>query len=98
MTKTPVFRGGKVHVLSERCSTCIFRPGNMMHLNPGRLKEMVDGCRSELGGNIICHQTIDAEQAMCRGFYDNYGQDDALIRLAGLTDRIEEQAPPEHWY
>ena len=36
------YNNGKVHVCEKKCSTCIFRPGNLMNLNPGRAKEMLD--------------------------------------------------------
>ena len=32
------YRDGKVHVQSEECSTGVFRKGNLMHLQPGRLR------------------------------------------------------------
>lgn len=66
-----VFRDGKVHVCRVMCKTCIFRPGNLMSLVPGRVKSMVaqavkaDSC-------ILCHDTLDGKQAVCRGFFDKY--------------------------
>lgn len=67
--KQPVFRDGKVHVCAEMCSTCIFRPGNLMELRPGRVKDMVDSCKQS-GGVIPCHCTLGGEQAICRGFFE----------------------------
>lgn len=59
-----------VRVMAERCPTCIFRPGNLMHLDPGRVKEMLDGIR-ENDGCIPCHDTLgDPLQAVCRGQYE----------------------------
>lgn len=94
-----VFRDGRVHVLAEKCSTCIFRPGNLMTLEPGRVKNMVDGCRNdETGaGNIPCHSTIwteGVEPAICRGFYDAYRQDIPLLDLAASIGLIEEDPVP----
>lgn len=61
-----------VHVMAQRCETCIFKPGNLMRLGAGRVKEMV----TEATGNdsaIICHKTLDTEQnAVCRGFFDRF--------------------------
>lgn len=78
----PVYSDGKIHVRSDLCSTCIFRPGNLMNLNAGRVKEMVDGCVEE-GGVIPCHKTThgQAEQeATCRGFFNSY-----RYRIPGLA-------------
>jgi hypothetical protein len=36
-----VYRNRQVHVLAEQCATCIFRPGNLMELCPGRVRGMV---------------------------------------------------------
>lgn len=59
-----------VRVMAERCSTCIFRPGNLMHLQPGRVKEMVAKVRAT-EGCIPCHKTLgDEKQAVCRGQFD----------------------------
>lgn len=73
------YRGGKVHVLESKCSTCIFRPGNLMFLPDGRrdalVKENIDS-----GGAIACHQTLDGDQAVCRGFFDVHKDD-----VPGLT-------------
>ena len=59
-----------VRVMAERCPTCIFWPGNLMHLQPGRVREMLAEARAA-DSCIVCHSTMDAEhQAVCRGQYD----------------------------
>ena len=68
------FRGGKIHVLAEKCSTCVFWPGNRMDLHKGRLKDLIDS-NVEADSALTCHKTLpewpgDAEPAVCRGFYD----------------------------
>lgn len=72
MTTHRIYYDGTVHVQRRQCSTCIGRPGNLMHLKPGRRDGMVakvlatDGC-------IPCHQTLDqAAQAVCRWQYDQH--------------------------
>ena len=55
--KFNAYREGLVHVMGERCKTCVFRPGNLMHLATGRLAGMVR--ESEKAGSaIICHDTL----------------------------------------
>lgn len=57
-----------VRICAARCGTCIFRPGNLMLLEPGRVQQMVrDAISSE--GHIVCHSTLDTEApAICAGF------------------------------
>lgn len=66
------YRDGKVHVCREMCATCIFRPGNLMELRSGRVREMVDEALAS-ESSIRCHQTLDEGcGAVCRGFYDRH--------------------------
>lgn len=67
-----VYRDGRVYVCREMCATCIFRPGNLMQLQPGRVRSMVDEARSG-ESTIVCHSTLHKSQnAACRGFFDRY--------------------------
>lgn len=67
-----VFRDGHVHVCSELCSTCVFRKGNLMQLQPGRVRDMVDEARRN-DSTIVCHQTLNTgKEAGCRGFFDRF--------------------------
>ncbi|MGW5220940.1 hypothetical protein ACWEQA_24035 [Nocardia sp. NPDC004085] len=65
-----VYSDNQVRVCEDRCTTCIFRPGNLMMLQPGRRSQMVrDALRNE--GHIPCHSTLDQKRsAICRGFAD----------------------------
>lgn len=66
---------GVPRVLSEKCNTCIYRPGNLMHLREGRKEEMERGSL-ERDSWIVCHKTLPASgqpvgtQAICRGYWD----------------------------
>lgn len=56
--------------MAERCPTCIFAPGNRMHLQPGRVKGMLAEVERHQSC-IPCHETLDDEQqAVCRGQFD----------------------------
>ena len=88
--KRNVYRDGKVFVLTEKCPTCVFWPGNRMHLQAGRVKDMVDQCLRN-GGAIPCHKTLDSgKMAMCRGFWDAYRNEIIGLRLAQVLGMIEE--------
>lgn len=70
-------------VFAEKCATCIFRPGNPMHLRPGRLKDVVDS-NLAAGALLPCHETTHGQadrEVMCRGFYDAYGEEVNVVRV-----------------
>lgn len=61
-----------VRVQAELCATCIFRPGNLMQLDEGRVAGMVAEATADMAGNIPCHETTYGQarqQAVCRGFW-----------------------------
>ncbi len=97
MKRLPPYRDGALHVVAERCSTCMFRTGNLMHLQEGRLADLV---KSNLDAKaaLVCHQTLeygdrpDVGEALCRGFVDSYGDRVPAVRLAtalGITCQVE---------
>jgi hypothetical protein len=65
------YRDGHVYVCREMCSSCVFRPGNLMQLKAGRVRGMVDEAR-ENESAIVCHQTLDGDNAVCRGYFERY--------------------------
>lgn len=70
MSQHNVYRDGRIHVMAERCETCIFQPGNRMHLARGRVRAMVDEIK-RTDGCIPCHKTLGiGANAVCRGQFD----------------------------
>lgn len=97
MSKHEVYREGFVHVLSEMCSTCVFRPGNLMFLQPGRLRGMVDEAKANQSV-IPCHSTIylqDVRPAVCRGYFDRHVEDVVGLFMAQRLGLIAEDQPPQ---
>ena len=87
---------GRTRLLSRQCATCIFRPGNPMHLTPGRLHQLVTDARTEQG-YIICHDTLPDYRpgglpAICRGFHDRYDTQ-ALQVIRRLWGFLEADPP-----
>lgn len=84
------YHDGKVHVCAELCATCVFRPGNLMRLESGRLSRMIhDALRGDTA--IICHSTLyqqTQQEAVCRGFFDRHKRDTLPLRLALMLDTI----------
>ncbi|GAA3302495.1 hypothetical protein Dvina_51510 [Dactylosporangium vinaceum] len=84
---------GKSRLLARQCGTCIFHPGNRMHLAPGRLKQIVDEAVTE-GSYVICHATLpygehpEVQPAICRGFADRYTtwRLQVIARLFGFVE------------
>ncbi len=89
------WRDNKLWVLDSKCSTCIFRPGNLMDLDPGRVDGMVAACKAE-NTVIPCHQTLDGPRAVCRGLWDVHRIDIPILRLAAAMGVVEFTPPPEY--
>lgn len=90
-----IYRHGKVHLLASKCSTCIYRPGNLMDLRPGRVEDMErDAIENE--GAIVCHKTLDDPKthAICRGFWDVHRRDVGLLQAAERMGAVVEDATP----
>lgn len=91
------YRGGRVHVLAEKCPTCVFWPGNRMHLHEGRLKDLVQQ-NVDADSALTCHSTLadgfaKAPPAVCRGFYDAY--DTTPLQVARRLGLVVED--PVEW-
>lgn len=94
---------GRPQALAEKCSTCVFRPGNPMHLAPGRLAALVTA-NVAAGALLTCHQTLtygthpEIGGAACRGFLDAHGHRTAAGRFAlavmGGFDEIPAPTTP----
>lgn len=71
----------RVRVMAEKCSTCIFRPGNRMSLQEGRVAGMLADVRAE-DSYIPCHKTLGTglPSAICRGGHEAHRG--ALARMA----------------
>ncbi len=90
---------GKIRLLSEKCSTCIFRPGNPMDLRPGRVRDAVQTALGG-GGYITCHDTLpyganpEYGGAVCRGFFDSYAHLSNYLRICERLGGFTEVPPP----
>lgn len=87
-------------LLSEQCATCIYRPGNLTHLRPGRLKEITESSLGEGTRGLTCHDTLpygdhpSYGEAMCRGFYDKFGYLNNYVRIIERLGGFTEVPPP----
>lgn len=92
------YENRRTRLLSRQCPTCVFRPGNPMRLNPGRLRDLVGQCLAD-GSYLVCHATLPAmappgyAPAICRGFADQY--DTIGLRLVRALWGFTLVDPPE---
>lgn len=90
------YRDGLIWVLNRKCSTCIFRPGNKMHLQEDRVARMVKECIEE-DTVVPCHRTLNGPRSICRGLWDLHRNDIFSLRLAQALGVIAfDDPPPEH--
>ncbi|MGH3783123.1 MAG: hypothetical protein ACRDRO_21495 [Pseudonocardiaceae bacterium] len=88
-------------VMDEKCTTCVFRPGDLMRLGPGRLAEIVEA-NLRAGAALICHKTLpygshpELGQSVCRGFFDAYRDRCGAIQIMDRlgVEFVEVQDPP----
>lgn len=64
-----------------------------MHLRPGRLAQMVKRCLKDQRV-ISCHDTLCGDQSICRGFWDAYGMELVVLRLAVAMGVVVFEPPP----
>ncbi len=92
----PVARADGVHVLNDMCETCVFKPGDRMNLEPGRLRGMIQGALKD-ESCIPCHSTIrrdDTAPAICHGFWRRYAHRVVTLRLAVFLKCVVFEPPP----
>lgn len=94
-------KDGMPRLLSAQCYSCIGRPGNKMDLRAGRVRQMIQDTLQG-GGVIPCHQTLSygdhpeaGGPAVCRWFYDAYGDRSNLVRIYDRLGGWTEVEPPQ---
>ena len=90
---------GLSRLLSERCGTCILRPGDPMYLGPERTAAFIRHALAA-GSYVVCHQTLtygdfpDCGPAICRGFFDSYRDRSPVLLILQAGRRLTEVPPP----
>jgi hypothetical protein len=100
---------GQTRLLTEQCKTCIFRPGNRMHLNAGRIRQVTGKALAD-ESYVVCHSTLPGDAppgfrpAVCRGFYDRFSTQALqiahrlwgflLVALPGMRPAEPGEVPP----
>jgi len=90
---------GLSRLLAERCSTCILRHGDKMHLGAEHTAAFVRQAL-DAGSYVVCHQTLTYGDnpgfgpAICRGFFDAYANRSPALCLLRAFGRLTEVDPP----
>jgi len=84
---------GVFRILATQCSTCIFRPGNLMHLDEGRLADMLASVRAN-DSHVVCHQSLGRPVGdVCKGSNDAHvGQAARMAERLGIVALVEPEA------
>lgn len=88
---------GKVRVLSEKCATCLLRPGSGH--DPETIRTVIRA-NLEAGGALTCHETLpygpypEFGEAVCRGFYESYRDQSQALQIAERLIGFTEVEPP----
>jgi hypothetical protein len=97
MAESDIFRGGKVHVLSEKCASCIFTTDRPVE--GARVAQMVRDTKDEPGATVPCHSTMyrpgKKEHAICRGWFDRFAEADPILAMAQAQGVITYDPLPE---
>lgn len=90
----PVDSRARIRLMADKCSTCVFRPGNKMDLVAGRVKQMVESVRAT-DSYIPCHKTLGTgiPSAICRGGHEAH--EGALARMADRLGGLVEVTEAE---
>ena len=97
--KHNIYRDGKIHLLSEECTTCIFKPATRP-VDGSRVAGMVKETMDTEGATVVCHSTlypsegVPLENAICRGWWDRLAYRDPIMRMAVITETLVEVPPP----
>lgn len=84
-----VYRDGYVHVREQVCDHCLLGPDRLV--SGARAREIIASTRSRDAATFLCHrgQITDESEAICRSWFDAFGDEDWIMRLAVHLDKIK---------
>jgi len=83
-----VYEGGRVHVRAAACDHCLLSSQRLV--SGSRARELITSTRATDGSSFICHrsQVADEHVAICRAWFDRFGPEDPILRLAVVIEII----------
>jgi hypothetical protein len=93
MPESQVYRDGRVHVRSEQCGHCLYSKDRLV--SGERARALTTETRAEVGSSFICHrhQVSDEPEAICSVWFERFGGEDPLMRMAMAMGVIEYVNP-----
>ena len=85
---TEVFRDGKVHVRGAQCGNCLYSRDRLV--SGERARQLTTDTRAVEGSTFVCHraQVSEEGEAICHTWFERFGADDPILRLAMAMDAI----------
>ncbi len=76
-----------LEVYEQQCENCLLSPDRLV--SSSRAKEYLDHTLSN-DSFFICHKSsINGGNVCCRAFYDTFGRDTVVVRLAMMLDLVK---------
>jgi hypothetical protein len=94
MPEVNVYRDGKVHVRAEQCDHCLYSKDRLV--DGGRARQLTAESRAVIGSSFVCHrsQVSDEPEAICAVWFERFGDEDPIMRLAqhmGIIEKVGEE-------
>lgn len=78
----------KFRVCNKKCDECLFTTNKIV--SDKRKREVIQGCLQE-DTFFVCHKaTIKGESVCCKGFYETYGSQINIVRIAQRLNAVSE--------
>lgn len=93
--RTNVYRDGFVHVRAHNCGNCLLSKDRLV--DGPRARQIIEATRASDGGHFVCHrnQVSDEPEAICAAWYDRFGGESVILRLAEAMGVVKRVPGPE---
>lgn len=84
-----VYRDGRIHVRANPCHNCLYSKDRLV--DGARARQITTDTRAEVGKTFICHRAkvSDEPETICASWFDKFGMEDPILRMAVGMDVIE---------
>lgn len=87
-----IFLTNMLKVYKDQCKNCLLSKDRIV--SPERVKDIIDSCVTNQSF-FICHKSsMKKESVMCKKFYDSFGDQSQLVRIAerlGVIEFVEQE-------
>lgn len=84
-----VYRDGRVHVRGKQCDHCLYSKDRLV--SGERARQLTTETRADAGSTFTCHRSMvsDEPEAICSVWFEKFGDEDPILRLAQSMGVIE---------